>query len=161
VTWRLAGTLPGTFLSCNDGRTFAEADRLLDQAPGARWLAESRVAHCVVGEIFAGEGSTYELYAFTVMPNHVHVLLQPWADLSTITRSIKGRTARQINNLLGRTGQRLWQDESFDHWIRHRDQFERVRRYIEQNPVRAGLARIPEEWPYSSASIPIIRKITG
>jgi putative transposase len=88
------------------------------------------------------------------MPNHVHVLLTPSIELATITRAIKGTSARQANILLERTGLSFWQDESFDHWIRHPRQFDRVRAYIECNPVRAGLAERPEEWPYSSASRP-------
>jgi hypothetical protein len=45
----------------------------------------------------------------------------------------------------------FWQDESFDHWIRSDAQFERIRMYIEQNPVKAGLVRNAEQWKWSSA----------
>jgi hypothetical protein len=53
--------------------------------------------------------------------------------------------------MLGRTGKPFWQDESFDHWVRDGAQFESVRAYIEQNPVKAGLVAKPEEWRWSSA----------
>jgi putative transposase len=72
--------------------------------------------------------------------------------LATITRSIKGRPAREANAVLARTGRPFWQDESFDHWIRHCQEFAKVRAYIERNPVKAGLVEWPEQWPYSSAS---------
>ena len=101
-----------------------------------------------------GAGGQYELHAFVIMSNHVHLLLTPWIELATITRAIKGKSARQANALVGRTGLSFWQDESFDHWIRHPRQFERVRTYIERNPVRAGPVERPEQWPYSSASGP-------
>ena len=87
------------------------------------------------------------------MPNHVHLLITPRVELAKITRTIKGKSARQANAMLGRTGQPFWQDESFDHWIRHPQQFEKVKSYIERNPVSAGLVRSPEQWPYSSATL--------
>jgi hypothetical protein len=65
---------------------------------------------------------------------------------------IKGSTAREANRILGRTGMRFWQEESFDHWIRNAEETRRVRTYIEGNPVAAGLVQKPEEWTWSSAA---------
>ena len=76
----------------------------------------------------------------------------PSGPAARITRGIKGVSARDANAVLGCPGQPFWQDESFDHWIRDGSEFERVRAYIEWNPVAAGLAARPEEWPWSSAS---------
>ena len=56
------------------------------------------------------------------------------------------------NQLLGRVGSTFWQDESFDHWVRNDHQFERITRYIEDNPVTAGLVKCAAEWPWSSAT---------
>jgi len=119
---------------------------------GPRWLRRPEIAQFVVKQLRQESGRCYELHAFVVMPNHVHLLLTPWTELADITRTIKGRSARQANAALGRTGVPFWQDESFDHWIRHPAQFEKVRIYIENNPVRAGLAQRPEQWPFSSAA---------
>ncbi|MBZ5626589.1 MAG: transposase [Acidobacteriia bacterium] len=58
----------------------------------------------------------YRLSAWVIMPNHVHVILQPHVALPTIMRWLKGRTSRVANQILGRTGMSFWQDESFDHW---------------------------------------------
>jgi putative DNA methylase len=91
------------------------------------------------------------LHAYVVMRNHVHVLLDPHVPLRRITGGIKGVSARDANGALGRTGKAFWQDESFDHWIRDSAQFERIRTYIEHNPVKAGLAARPEDWRWSSA----------
>jgi hypothetical protein len=63
--------------------------------------------------------------------------------------SVKGFTARRANQILGRVGVPFWQKEFFDHWIRNEREFERVRAYIEGNPVAAG---DPEEYPWSSAA---------
>jgi hypothetical protein len=85
------------------------------------------------------------------MPDHVHVLLKPFAgwSLAKILQGIKGFTARQINKTLGRTGS-FWQDESFDHLVRNeRDWWDKFN-YIHANPVIAGLAERPEDYPFSS-----------
>ena len=71
--------------------------------------------------------------------------------MSRITKSIKGYTARECNKLLARTGEKFWQDESFDHAVRNEEQFYRIKRYIERNPVKAGLVNDAEKWPWSSA----------
>jgi len=94
----------------------------------------------------------YELQAFAIMPNHVHLLIYPLVSLDRLTKGLKGTTARQANALLDRTGQPFWQDESFDHWVRDGKQFDRIRAYIENNPVAAGLVKHPHDWPWSSAS---------
>jgi len=131
----------------------AELDR---GASGPLWLKEPRLARCVVETLRRGEVKLrqYDLCAFVVMANHVHVLLRPAVavPLQRITNGIKGVTARLANQILGRTGQPFWQDESFDHWVRSPAELERIRQYIEWNPVKAGLAVRPEDWPWSSAT---------
>jgi putative transposase len=89
------------------------------------------------------------------MANHVHVLLAPLAPLEQITQQIKGASAREANLILCRTGSPFWQKESFDHWIRNPAELQKIRAYIEHNPVAAGLVARPEDWPWSSASNPI------
>jgi putative DNA methylase len=91
------------------------------------------------------------MYAYVLMPNHVHILINPLVPLRRITGGIKGVSARDANGALGRTGKAFWQDESFDHWIRNDAQLERIQSYIEYNPVKAGLVAKPEDWQWSSA----------
>jgi type I restriction enzyme R subunit/putative DNA methylase len=85
------------------------------------------------------------------MVNHVHILIYPEADLSKITKSIKNFSARQANSILGTTGQPFWQEESYDHWVRGPEETEKIVRYIEENPVSAGLVGRVEDWRWSSA----------
>jgi REP-associated tyrosine transposase len=99
----------------------------------------------------ANELKLYVLRAWSIMPNHVHILIYPNAGLPRITRAIKGYSARRANELLGRPGQPFWQDESYDHWVRDREQSEKIVRYIEANPVAAGFTTKPEDWRWSSA----------
>jgi putative transposase len=164
VTWRLHGTLPISFTKCSTeiaaGRRFAQADRLLDRARfGPKWLANPRVAEIVVQQIRSGEDgrNQYAAHAFCVMPNHVHLLITPLGALSKIMQELKGTTARRANAELRRTGTRFWQDESFDHWVRTPAEFERILEYIEQNPVKAGLTKHCEDWPWSSARFRVLR----
>ena len=135
------------------GEEFAVLDRYLDSArTGPRWLADPEIAAYAEEAVLRGaELGHYVLYAYVIMPNHVHVLLYPWISLPRITGTIKGVSARDANATLGRTGKAFWQDESFDHWVRNSMEFERIQHYIEWNPVKAGLAAKPEDWRWSSA----------
>src|SRR5436309_2857747 len=94
----------------------------------------------------------YDLLAYVVMPNHVHMLVLPKMSPSKFMKSLKGFTAREANLVLNRTGEPFWQAESYDHWVRNSDEGERIRGYIESNPVKAGLAAKPKQYPWSSAS---------
>ena len=161
MTWRLAGSLPrnlerGARKSEPDtaGRVFVTMDRHVDRAAsGPLWLRDSRIAHLLRNALWHGERERhfYILRAWVIMPNHVHMLLEPSVPLPMITRWLKGSTARQANQLLGRTGSAFWQNESFDHWVRNDDELNRIIRYIEYNPVSAGLAQSPADWVWSSA----------
>src|ERR1035437_4571333 len=93
----------------------------------------------------------YRLHAFVVMPNHVHLLVTPAVALPKLTKSLKGITAKRANAMLVLTGSPFWQEESYDHLARHEREFERIRSYIEENPVRAGLVREASEYRWSSA----------
>ncbi len=120
---------------------------------GPRWLVNPEIAACAEYPIVHGaELQKYYLHAYVIMPNHVHILLEPRVPLAKITRTLKGIAARNANVRLACSGKPFWQDESFDHWIRDSAQFERVRRYIEWNPVKAGLVTQPEDWKWSSAA---------
>ena len=94
----------------------------------------------------------FALHAFVVMPNHVHLLITPKLPVPRIMNGLKGATARAANALLRRKGEHFWQDESFDHWVRNSTEFDRIRAYIEFNPVSAGLAAELQDWPWSSAT---------
>jgi REP element-mobilizing transposase RayT len=86
------------------------------------------------------------------MPNHVHLLGTPTVALPKIMKSLKGITARRANVMLALTGAPFWQEESYDHLVRDDGEFEKIRRYIEENPVRAGLVRTSCEYRWSSAA---------
>jgi type I restriction enzyme R subunit/putative DNA methylase len=106
----------------------------------------------LVGVLQRGlERGYYDLRAFVVMSNHVHVLLRPLQATARLLQWLKRSTAREANQVLGRTGQPFWQRESYDHWVREERQLERIVVHIENNPVQAGLARVPSQYRWSSA----------
>ncbi len=74
------------------------------------------------------------------MPNHVHALVRPLAEhkISDILHSWKSYTANEINKRENRTGQ-LWMRESYDHIVRNERALKNMRRYINQNPAKAGI----------------------
>ena len=75
----------------------------------------------------------YLLQAFVVMPNHVHLLITPALPLPKLTKSLKGITANRANALLDLTGKPFWQEESYDHLVRHERELEKIRNYIEES----------------------------
>jgi putative DNA methylase len=159
LTWRLDGSVPRECCTAgpekDPGRQFVEKDRILDRATsGPTWLADPRVALLVADALKYGEASLqlYELAAWVIMPNHVHLLVNPRAPIAKINQSIRGYTGHEANRILGRTGP-FWQHESYDHWARNGAEFGRIASYIERNPVTAGLVGTSQGWQWSSAFV--------
>jgi REP element-mobilizing transposase RayT len=125
---------------------------LLDAGRGACWLSKPEIADLIAAALKHFNGQRYELRAWVVMPNHVHVVVWPMPGnvLSDILHSWKSFTSKAADRLLGRTGE-FWQRESFDHWIRTDAEHARLAAYTENNPVKACLCRSPEDWKWSSA----------
>jgi REP element-mobilizing transposase RayT len=157
ITWRLRGSLPtppSDWEVLPAGRRFVALDRSLDHSPvGPHWLKNPAVAECVSKALRYGSETLqlYDLDAWVIMSNHIHILIDPRAPLPRITRAIKSYSAKEANLILGRTGEPLWQIESFDHWVRSEKEFANIVQYIEFNPVKAGLVTRPEDWRWSSA----------
>jgi putative transposase len=158
LTWRLSDSLPpnrvftGGVLA--SGQAFAAMDRLLDETrSGAFYLRQPAIADMIVDALHynAQVLAHYVLHAFVVMPNHVHLLATPAVALPILTKSLKGITAKRANAMLSLTGRSFWREESYDRLVRHEREFEKIRNYIEENPVRAGLVKETGEYRWSSA----------
>jgi len=162
ITWRLHGSLPAQFRppagTESSGKAFVCYDRALDEArTGPLWLKDPRIVETVLTALHEAQRKTmFTLRAYAVLANHVHVLLAPRAPLERITLQLKGASARAANLILSRTGEPFWQKESFDHRVRNPAEWQKIRAYIENNPVAAGLVARPEDWPWSSAWRPIV-----
>jgi REP element-mobilizing transposase RayT len=132
---------------------FRKLEDYLDKGSGDCSLRRPEIADLVAGALRFFAGKRYQLNAWVVMPNHVHVVLWPMPNhtLSAIAQSWKRFTAREANKILNRTGQTFWQPETFDHWIRDDEEHARCCRYVVNNPVKGRLCAAPQDWKWSSA----------
>ena len=181
VTFRLKNSLPYEAIKAlreerelDEHRYFERWEEFLDKAEfGPRWLAQPEIADIVKEALHYRDGRVFDLHAFSILSNHVHVVLEPldssewhydessksgWQPdqlseseyhsdlpLHKIMQSLKRHTARQANIILGREGA-FWQDECYDHVIRDHEEYIRTIHYVLENPVKAGLASKWEEW---------------
>ncbi|HET6145548.1 MAG TPA: transposase [Candidatus Acidoferrales bacterium] len=129
----------------------------IDAGHGSCVLSKPGIADMVQGSLLIFDSQRYRLFAWVVMPNHVHVLFEPAAEwkVATIVESWKKFTARKIcDGLSDGVGERdgpVWHREYWDRYIRDRTHFEETVKYIHMNPVKAGLVDRPEKWMWSSA----------
>jgi len=97
--------------------------------------------------------STYQcrIYAYVLMTNHVHLLVEPLqaADLGRFMQSVGRRYVRYINDTYQRSGT-LWEGRYKSALISRDEYLMMCSRYIELNPVRAGMVRHPGEYRWSS-----------
>ena len=112
----------------------------LDASHGSCPFRSPELASVVGDSLLHFDGERYTMHDFVVMPNHVHLLVSFAADegMTDQCESWKHFTAVRLNRLLKRTG-RFWHAESFDHLVRSAEWFEKYRRYIADNPVKAQL----------------------
>jgi REP element-mobilizing transposase RayT len=155
LTWCLYGALPANRrfpAATTSGEAFVAMDRLLDSTrTGPQYLHIPEIASMVVEGLHdhAENLKRYDLHRYVVMSNHVHLLVTPRTDVSQLMQSLKRHTAKEANRYLGLTGHPFWQDESYDRLVRDATEFQRISRYIEMNPVNAGLALSPEDFRWS------------
>jgi putative transposase len=153
---------------------FRKFELLLDNATvGPVWLKDDGVASIVAESLHYRHEKVYRLDSFTIMPNHVHSVIKPlpvdaqstpphragvkkdsqadgieYHSLASIMQSLKGYTAFQANQRLGREGE-FWAHESYDHWIRDSDEWQRIVAYVLNNPLKAGYVRNWQDWKWN------------
>jgi REP element-mobilizing transposase RayT len=159
VTFRLYGSLPAGRIfppaRMSAGEVFVAMDRILDRGEhGPVYLKRPEIAGMVMTSILDGDRRfrRYDLHAFVIMSNHVHILVTSLVRMAEWTRSLKGFTGREASKMLGLNGTPFWLDESYDRLLRNDEEFRNTKRYIEWNPVKVGLADSPEGFPWSSAT---------
>ncbi len=115
-------------------------EEALEAGYGECHLKSKEIASAVLESILRFEGDRFELGAWCVMPNHVHLIIKPTEGhkLSEILQGMKSASAKAANEILGRTGT-FWQKESYDHVIRDADDYLNQRNYVLANPEKAGL----------------------
>jgi REP element-mobilizing transposase RayT len=125
--------------------TFVTWDRL-ELTPEARQV--------VLDACLFFNGKRYQIFAVVVMPDHVHILIEPYAkneredwSIGKILHSIKGYSSKQIPKVMTHIG-KLWQDGRHEDIIKNQEHFTRTWEYIKQNPVKAELSVTGEDYPF-------------
>jgi putative transposase len=120
------------------GRSLFQADRL------AAFFINVLRAYMRSGKI--------TFHEFVIMPNHVHILMTVPGNMSLekAMQLIKGGFSFRANKELGFRGE-IWQRGYSDVRILDDQSFQQHREYIENNPVKAGLANKPDEYPFGTA----------
>jgi len=124
-------------LCCADRhRVFADVER-------ASWMVDQLRQHAT--------SHNFAVHAYCVMPEHLHALamgLDATSDLLAFLKTLKQKTAYEFRGTFHRD---LWQKKFYDHILRQKDSVARVAAYIWMNPVRKGLCKEPQEYPYSGS----------
>ena len=163
-------------------RYFREFDAKLDTTKGGNhWLKIPEIAEIITKKLHEFDKIYYDLYAYTVMSNHVHVLFDfgkqidnlpkeiledfnnldnlesmerfeiHYKPLYKVLNLIKGASSRYANIALKRTGT-FWQKDNYDHYVRNAKELNNIVNYIIQNPVKAGIVEDWREFPFTYLS---------
>lgn len=93
---------------------------------------------------------------YVLMPDHIHLFVRGGPDF-VLSEWIKG-LKRTIATTLEASGQKVvWQPGFFDHILRNDESYAQKWEYVRQNPMRAGLVRSTDEWPYQGEIVLIDR----
>jgi type I restriction enzyme R subunit/putative DNA methylase len=172
ITFRLADSMPASrrgewehLLKIEDVRERrAQLEEYLDRGVGECLLRCTHIAQIVEDALLCFHGKRYELLAWCVMPNHVHVLVdvkrtplwkivQSWKRFTATETERRSPTRRDdsFKNAPARRAALQWQREYWDTFMRDEAQERRAIQYNESYPVKAKLCRTAKEWLFSSA----------
>ncbi|PCJ51402.1 MAG: hypothetical protein COA79_26400 [Planctomycetota bacterium] len=163
ITYRLDDALPketlNRFFSKNESnlKIRSAIETHLDNNHGSCILKIPIIANMVIGNWQHFDNQTYDLVAYVVMPNHVHILIKVYKNISlkSIVHSWKSYTSNQFKICLNQTDVQIpiiphWQKDYWDRYIRDEDHLVSAINYIHSNPTKVGLCTKDEDWPYSS-----------
>ena len=179
VTFRLKGSIPMNILNQliiqkqallaiagNDKEEIYKANKrffkltedYLDTNPNEPyWLKEPDNMAVVKEALHYRDGKVYTLYAYCVMSNHVHLLINTLETnedyLYKIMQDFKKRTGKLCNRHLDRTGNSFWEEEYYDHLVRDEKEFHNILNYIYNNPVKAKLVENGDDWEGTYISV--------
>lgn len=135
----------------DDSEKRKKLEAWLDRGYGEGRLRQREIAETVEQVLLEADGHDYQMQAWVVMPNHIHLIVDVWdVPLTKLINSWKGKSSRLTNVLLHRNG-KFWQEDYYDTIIRDEAHLKRAIRYTEQNPVKAFLVKAARDWPWSSA----------
>jgi putative transposase len=169
VTFRLRDSLPQEKLrelelelkslpeTERDQKNRQKIEHWLDAGLGCCTLRHAEAAQIVQEVLTHFHSQRYHLIAWVIMPNHVHIVVEPMTPLAKIVQTWKSVSARRLlakNETLSlglSSTRRVWMRDYWDRYIRDEKHLRAAVDYIHQNPVKAGLCERAVEWPWSSA----------
>lgn len=155
VTFRLADSFPvqlreqwEKLFQIEDQRERrTQLEAWLDLGYGECHLKHERIARSVAETLRSADGQRCHLLAFTIMPNHLHVLFKTVSvPMAKLLKDWKGGTSRAANRILGRKGEPFWQADYWDTYMRDVEHEQTTIRYMKNNPVKAGLVKAWKDW---------------
>jgi REP element-mobilizing transposase RayT len=134
-------------------RRFLMIEAILDVvARGERDLCEPSVSRIILGNLDWLRGRAWRVWAATLMPSHVHLVLASTGGRGEVLRDdlaqFMSYVGRAVHAAKGKTGG-FWQREPFDHWCRDGEAWLRSVTYTVNNPVKAGLCAAWRDWPHT------------
>lgn len=168
ITFRLADSLPVNLLrewkkdvsrlpdDAQSDALRARIETYLDRGYGSCLLAHPAMVKTLQGTFEYYSAKRYQLLAWVIMPNHVHILIKPAYSLPRIVQAWKTYSARWAMQNAQRLDLQLpvggvWMRGYWDRYIRNEDHLIAAIHYIQQNPVKAGLCQRAEDWEGSSS----------
>jgi len=112
-------------------------DCYLDSSPNGAYL-NGDIIILLEEIILENSGKMYDVISFSIMPNHVHLLIKQKDELPDIMQKIKGKSSFMINKVLGKKGT-FWANDYYDRSIRNEEHFFNTIKYIKENAEKAGL----------------------
>ncbi len=119
-------------------------DSYLDSSTKGAYL-NGEVLDLLKEYIFSKDRELFNLIAFAIMPNHIHILFEEIKELSETMKLLKGGSSHKINKFLNQKGS-FWSNDYYDKLIRDEKHFEVVYNYIKNNPIKAGLQDVKERF---------------
>ncbi len=131
-------------------------DRSLDAGAGACLFSRATETGLMSSALTHFDGERYDLFAWSVMPNHVHVVMRclEGHPMSKVLHSWKSFTATKLNRIHETKGE-FWQKEYFDHLIRSQHDLTRLCNYVHCNPQtgRVGELAVVLGGPRNKATV--------
>ena len=156
ITYRLADSLPKHVAGeldrrySNDREKRKHIEALLDNGLGSCLLAKKPVSKIIIENWKFHNEKLYQLLAYVIMPNHLHLLIKQnnQHSLQSIVHAWKSYTSSMINKITNSTGP-IWARDYWDRYIRDEQHFINAVHYILENPVKAGLVDLASDWELS------------
>lgn len=159
----ISGSSGGSPDSTHNADHRKKIEAYLDAGYGSCLLANPLYAKIVVDNRKFFHTQRYDLIAYVIMPNHIHILIRTYEawSLHKVIHSWKSYSSHEILKLKNNSNHSprvaqtpnkniIWQREYWDRFIRDEKHFLNAVEYIHMNPVKAGLAQSPDKWQWSS-----------